>query len=424
MKKFIIQPLLILTLILFVCCSSQTEEQETVAATTRLESFSIWCGGSAYKGSINQDAKEVSVSGVLNSKDITKVNYALSKGATISPDPQSVTNWKSTQTFTITGAASQQVVYTVNLPDLKETSEKEKAVVIGYLPLSDHEYESMYDKIKWKYLTHINTSFAHVRADGSLNLGNVQNRISSVRDMAHSKGVKILISVAKGVKGDFTRAINNETSRKALVNNILSFVRANQLDGFDIDYEEYDNWNANFPNLLKFVEELHAGKDDGMLMTCAVVSRWLNYTNKWHTYFDYVNLMSYDQGSFTEKPVQHASYDSYVADINYWLTTNETPRSKIVGGLPFYGYSWDEGIGVDAVRAIRFCGIINAFGVTAADKDNVGNTYYNGRPTIAKKCRYTIENKLGGVMIWQLFQDAHQDDLQLIEVVGREISNQ
>lgn len=423
MNKFIIQLLLSLVLVLFICCSSQAEKQEIAVA--RLESFSIQCGATIYKGAIHQDTKQINISGIVNSKDITKVNYALSAGATIAPDPQSITSWKPMQTFTVTGADKLQAVYTVNLPDLKEeTPEKVKAVVIGYLPLSDHEFEAKYDQIKWKYLTHINTSFAHVKSDGSLNLAGVQARIASVRDMAHSQGVKILISVAKNGKGEFTQAISSDVSRKALVNNILSFVRTYRLDGFDIDYEEYDNWNTHLPNLLKFIEELHAGKDSEMLMTCAVVSRWLNYTNKWHTYFDYINLMSYDKGAFTENPVQHASYDDYVADINYWLTTNETPKHKIVGGLPFYGYSWDEGIGVDASRAIRFCGVIGAFGAEAADKDNVGKTYYNGRPTIAQKCRYAVENEIGGVMIWQLFQDAHENDLQLIEVVGREMSVQ
>ncbi|KAB5048160.1 chitinase, partial [Bacteroides thetaiotaomicron] len=53
----------------------------------------------------------------------------------------------------------------------------------------------------------------------------------------------------------------------------------------------------------------------------------------------------------------------------------------------------------------------------------IGKTYYNGRPTIANKCKFIKENDYAGVMIWQLFQDAHNDnyDLKLINVVGREM---
>ena len=61
--------------------------------------------------------------------------------------------------------------------------------------------------------------------------------------------------------------------------------------------------------------------------------------------------------------------------------------------------------------------------IKPADKDNIGKTYYNGRPTIANKCKFIKENDYAGVMIWQLFQDANDDnyDLKLINVVGREM---
>ena len=36
-----------------------------------------------------------------------------------------------------------------------------------------------------------------------------------------------------------------------------------------------------------------------------------------------------------------------------------------------------------------------------ADRDNVGNKYYNGRPTIRTKVRLAAES-LSGVMIWEL----------------------
>jgi spore germination protein YaaH len=172
-------------------------------------------------------------------------------------------------------------------------------------------------------------------------------------------------------------------------------------------------------------------KDENMLMTCAVVSNWLNYSSDWQRYFDYINVMSYDHDSFTSTPVQHASYDHFVSDLNYWVNQYGTPKNKIIGGLPFYGYTWDEGVQPDAVRSIRFHGVISAFdgkyNLTAtdiADKDNVSKTYYNGRITIGRKCMYVLDNDFAGVMIWQLFQDAYEDDLQLIKVVGEKIGSE
>lgn len=302
---------------------------------------------------------------------------------------------------------------------LSETSQK---VVIGYLPLDDWEFEPLFPTIEWQYLTHINLSFARVKADGTLNIDPVRERIESVREMARKHNVKILISLAKNSMGEFAAAINDPKARKELIKQIVAFTKEYDLDGFDIDYEEYDNWDQNFPSLLVFAKGLHQAKEKEMLMTCAVNSRWLNYGTEWEQYFDYINLMSYDRGAFTDTPTQHASYDDFVKDLEYWNTQCRAPKSKIVGGLPFYGYSWDESLKdvVDNVRGIRFSGILKHLGIEAADKDKIGETYYNGRPTIADKCRFVKENDYAGVMIWQLFQDAHDDhnDLKLIKTVG------
>ena len=80
----------------------------------------------------------------------------------------------------------------------------------------------------------------------------VRKRIESVRETAHKHNVKILISLAKNSPGEFTTAINDPKARKELIQQIIAFTKEYKLDGFDIDYEEYDNWDKNFPSLLVF----------------------------------------------------------------------------------------------------------------------------------------------------------------------------
>lgn len=133
-------------------------------------------------------------------------------------------------------------------------------VVIGYLALDDWEFESLFPTIEWKYLTHINASFARVKADGTLNIEPVRKRIESVRETAHKHNVKILISLAKNSPGEFTTAINDPKARKELIQQIIAFTKEYKLDGFDIDYEEYDNWDKNFPSLLVFGQRFIPGK--------------------------------------------------------------------------------------------------------------------------------------------------------------------
>lgn len=410
-------------LMVSVCMSCSDSDTVVGQSEAKIEQFTLQCGASNYRGSINDETKVIRISGITDRNQITGVNYQLSGGATISPDPQEIKRWEKEQQFVVTGSDSQTAVYKLLLPELQDEPVVASKVVIGYLPAHDWEFDDQFDNIRWEYLTHINISFAHAKSDGSLNVDKVpESKLSRICSKAKEHGVKVLISINKSSEGEFGAAIDNETTRNALAANIVKFTRDNGLDGFDIDYEDYNHWNTN--SLVAFAKALHDAKDEEMLMTCAVIC-WKDYPSQWQEYFDYINIMSYDKvmGGTNPNPGQHASYDGFVKDVNHWVNAYQTPKSKIVGGLPFYGYSWDDEAGKDEVGAIRFHGILDHYGKDndieeVADADQFGNTYYNGRPTIRRKCQYVMDNDFGGVMIWQLFQDAYQEELKLINVVG------
>lgn len=414
---------MIIMIIVATACGNSSSEEPLMTNKGPLQNFVIQCGNSYFRRVVDQTTHMISLSGIHYSTDVTGIDYQLVEGATIAPNPKEVTVWKKTQEFTVSTADGEEVVYTVNLPDLFEPTGGK--VVIGYLPA--YEFDAQSDNIRWEYLTHVNISFARAKADGTLNTDVVPaSKLREIRAKAHKHGVQVLISINKNSPGEFRTAISNETTRNALAQNIVAFTKANQLDGFDIDYEDYDNWDT--ASLVAFAKALHEAKEEDMLMTCAVIC-WQRYTSEWQQYFDYINIMSYDNvmSGSNPNPGQHASYESFVSDLNHWATIEQTPRAKIVGGLPFYGYSWDSEVGKDEFGAVRFRGIIAHFttkGYTAeeiADTDQISKTYYNGRPTIRKKCQYVMGGGFGGVMIWQLFQDAKQEELKLIKVIGEEI---
>lgn len=410
-------------LLVSVCMSCSETEAVASSNEAKIEQFTLQCGASYYRGSINDETKVIRISGITSRSQITGVRCQLSGGATISPNPQEVERWEVEQRFVVTGSDGQSAAYTLLLPELQEDPVVVSKVVIGYLPAHDWEFNDQFDNIHWEYLTHINVSFAHANSDGTLNIDKApESKMNQIRTKAKEHGVKVLISINKSSEGAFGDAIDNETSRNALVNNIIQFTRKNQLDGFDIDYEDYNRWNKS--SLVAFAKALHEAKDEDMLMTCAVIC-WKDYTSQWQEYFDYINIMSYDKvmGGNNTKPGQHASYDGFVKDMNHWVNAYSTPKEKIVGGLPFYGYSWEDEANKDEVGAMRFHGILDHYAKTndikeVADADQFGNTFYNGRPTIRKKCQYVMDNDFGGVMIWQLFQDAYQEEYKLINAVG------
>ena len=58
----------------------------------------------------------------------------------------------------------------------------------------------------------------------------------------------------------------------------------------------------------------------------------------------------------------------------------------------------------------------------AAGVDEVDGIYFNGINTIQKKTRYAIENKLAGIMIWEIGQDTF-DDTSLLGAVNRSVTD-
>lgn len=386
-----------------------------------LLSFALKAGTTTYQAVIDQAGRTATVGGIEYASRISGAVYEVAEGATIQPDPATVKEWKKEQQFQVTLANGTQQTYTVRLKDLREEAGTERAVVIGYLPGSDWEYDAEFKNIRWEYLTHINVSFLYVTAAGELLDGSVSAHLEEIRIEAQKHDVKVLISLQSDGQRGFAEAIKTEEVRKKLAANAIRYVREHQLDGVDVDFEIYD---AVGPDLLAFVKELYAQKDPEMLQTCAVAT-WnagQGYSTEWHKYFDYINLMAYDFTGGWAQEGQHASYDQAIGLVNLWLTTLQAPASKLVLGLPFYGYSWDDVAGVDNVKAIRYHQILTNYpGQDVAGKDQVGRTYYNGKPTLLKKCRYVKEHQLAGIMIWQLFQDAKTEGESLLKAVGEEM---
>ena len=52
------------------------------------------------------------------------------------------------------------------------------------------------------------------------------------------------------------------------------------------------------------------------------------------------------------------------------------------------------------------------------DIDRCGQTLWNGRDLLRRKCEYIMEQNLGGIMIWSLDHDAADYEDQLLPVIG------
>ncbi len=115
--------------------------------------------------------------------------------------------------------------------------------------------------------------------------------------------------------------------------------------------------------------------------------------------------MAYDEtGSWTpDKPGQHSSFNLANQAVSYWENQGVAPN-KLVLGVPFYGYNFDE---LKNITGFSYSEMVNK-NVIYDDLDQVGEAFYNGRPTIERKVELAAEST-SGILIWELGQDSYNE---------------
>ena len=123
--------------------------------------------------------------------------------------------------------------------------------IVAYFP--SYQNPDSVDVNKYKMITHLFYAFLTPTASGSLNALPQTARFNQVVNAARSKGVKVGISIS-GANDVFVALAANVGSRTNLVKNVLSFVKANNLDGVDLDWEyprTTDGSDATYALLVK-----------------------------------------------------------------------------------------------------------------------------------------------------------------------------
>lgn len=294
-------------------------------------------------------------------------------------------------------ASTQEVTITVTPAD--PGGKKVVAYVANWIDLNSYANQIDYAK-----LTHINIAFENPNAAGDLSFNSGDN---AVIQKAHANKVKVFVSIGGGsVSEDASQRalyfnLINDTNRAAFVNKLAAYLQNHGFDGIDVDLEgpainaDYGKFIADLSNKLKPL---------GKGVTAALSKGYggQDVPNYAFSYFDWVNIMAYDAtGPWdTSNPGQHSSYDFARANVDYWVGRG-LAKNKAVLGVPFYGW----GFGADAGEW-RYADIVNRF-AGAENVDQAGSTiWYNGIPTIKAKVNYALDQQIGGVMIWELSQDA------------------
>ncbi|MCC9065516.1 glycosyl hydrolase family 18 protein [Flavobacterium piscisymbiosum] len=275
--------------------------------------------------------------------------------------------------------------------------------VIAYIP-NWVDLNAFSSSVQYSKLTHINIAFENPDANGYLSFNSGSNTIINA---AHAQNVKVFVSLGGGsvseggaIRDNYFNLIK-AANRTAFIQKIYDYVVAHNFDGVDMDLEG-PAINSDYGGfVIALAAKLHA---NGKLISAALSEGYggANVPASTFVAFDWINIMAYDATGPWQpgNPGQHSPYSMAVNQFNYW-TGRGLPASKAIIGLPFYGY----GFGASANQGISYANIVAQY-PGAENLDQVGNTiYYNGIPTIKAKTTFAIQNA-GGVMIWELSQDA------------------
>src|SRR5437762_967704 len=145
------------------------------------------------------------------------------------------------------------------------------------------------------------------------------------------------------------KMVADETSRQNLISALATFVEQNKFAGVCIDFEEA--LPETQPNLLKFMQELHAAfQQRGWLVVQSVPFDDQEWKYKdYAAATDYLLLMAYDEHYASKESGSIASQGWYESLLSKRM--NELNPAKTIIALGNYGYNWQEG---ETAREVSF----------------------------------------------------------------------
>ena len=291
------------------------------------------------------------------------------------------------------------------------------ARVVGYLP--SYRFDSN-EKIDYCKLTHLNLAFANPGSNGKLIINDFSGVV--VRARNENNNIKIYISIGGGYLTDeqasiWSNSIDIKDNRPIIINEIVSFVVDNSLDGVDVDLE-WQYVTSGYSNFVIELKSALSAKGKGMTAALPGTTKFDNITQEALQTFDFINIMAYDfTGPWNPTASgQHSSYNNAVESINFWKNTGIS-QSKLTLGVPFYGYDFSNSSNVTSFTFGQMVSTNNSY----SEIDNVGMKFYNGRPTIKSKVKLASE-QVSGIMIWELGQDSFSD-YSLLKTIHKEYNN-
>lgn len=247
-------------------------------------------------------------------------------------------------------------------------------------------------------------------------------------DAAKSGRVRTLALVhnlaPSGFDGKRAHALlQNTNSRAKAISDILDILQRGEYRGVNVDIENV--YPSDRERLTAFMTELAARlRPRGYLVTISVPAKTADHAaSTWVGAFDYyalgricdsVMLMTYDEHAWTSGPGPVASHGWVEKVVKYAIT--QIPRSKILLGIPAYGYDWNLATGrvtalsyTQAMNRTRKLGIAPLWDATSkspyfkyVENGARHEVWFESSHSVSPKLDLVNKYDLGGIAIWKL----------------------
>ena len=336
--------------------------------------------------------------------------------------------------------------------------------VTGYYP--GYKQGSMpASEIDFSVVTHLIHFSVVPNQDGSVDAsvnGITVARSADVVSRAHAAGRKALICVGGADSQANFQGATSPANLSNFVSNLVSFMSSNAYDGIDIDWEPLPSSDFNqYTNLVTALRLAVNKFFVAKLITVAAAAYppYPDFSNAQYLMFasiqnqlDQINIMTYDlSGPYSgwvtwfNSPIYDGGatfpnssrrLPSIDDPVNSFLSNGITP-SKLGIGTPFYGVVWRGGTGTSTggvtvprqswtdapvTTAVAFSGILSTYyqtnlyhwdtaaqaaylSVTNPASTNDEFISYDDEHSTEAKVSYARNQRLGGLMIWELSQD-------------------
>ena len=279
--------------------------------------------------------------------------------------------------------------------------------IVGYLP--DYRISEL-DASAAKYLTDLIYFSIEPEPDGELNLSRINlNTYTSLNAMRETNpGLKVHIAVGGWARSEHFPAMSgNASARQNFVQKLTDYCLNNNFHGADFDWEFPANSNENnaYAQLLADTKTEFVKHE---LQVSVALGVYQNLSDLAYQSVDRVHIMSYDHSG------RHATYDQAVSDASSFIARG-IAKKKLCLGIPFYGREIEN-----FSNAMSYKSIVDTYAPNP-DIDEINGLYFNGITTVKKKVRFAVETGLGGVMVWEIGQDAG-GDYSLLNAISEEFN--